>query len=289
MHRRGPSLVGGHGRAEDVAVHDQLGRLQAQWVEQLAARPQGRRHEHGVALDDLPALQPDPDQPVVGDLQAGDDAADQPDTAGRQPGDLGRLGVGLAVEEDHEVLAPLPDQRGLVHRHRPAGEHGEALPGDLVPVAVGAVQDVPSEPLGQAVDLGQHVGDPAGQDDSACADGPGVVADLEPGTVGVLPRRDAGHPAVDDRGAVAGRLGPTLRQELGRRDALVAQQVVDPLGRRVAGLAGVDDDDVTAGAGQADGGAQPRRPTTHDHDVDLLSVLTHVHPPAFPVRLRATR
>ena len=63
---------------------------------------------------------------------------------------------GRVQEQDH-VRAPLPEQQGLVHRHRPAGQDTDRLVTHLPPVAVRAVQDLAPPPLGQPRHAGQLV------------------------------------------------------------------------------------------------------------------------------------
>ena len=93
---------------------------------------------------------------VVFDEQPGDRTVDDADRAGDQ-----RLAVcrrpGPVVGEEHDVVGPLPDQVRMSDRLGGAADDAERLVADLVPMAVGAVEEVAAPALAHARDVGEHV------------------------------------------------------------------------------------------------------------------------------------
>ena len=69
---------------------------------------------------------------------------------------------------------------------------------------------------------------------------------------------------------VACHLGTSPLQELGRRDAVVSEERMDPLGGGVAWFAGVDDHHSTARTGKDGGGREPGGSASDDEDVRVL-------------------
>ena len=78
----------------------------------------------------------------VGSLEGNDGFPDDLDAAHRQLGVLISRGLGGVVQEQHDVVGPLPEDQCLVDRPRAGTEHRERLVGDLETVAVGADDDV---------------------------------------------------------------------------------------------------------------------------------------------------
>ena len=76
--------------------------------------------------------------------------------------------------------------------------------------------------------------------------------------------------------AVAGDLGAAGGEQLGGREAVGAEEALHVGGRGVARLAGVDDGDAAAGAGQHQGGGQAGGASADDHDVVLVHVIESV-------------
>jgi hypothetical protein len=68
---------------------------------------------------------------------------------GRDVGGGQVVGVG---EEDH-VVGPLSHQLGVVYRAGMGAQDPDRLVADLPPVAVGAVQEIPSPPLSNPGDI----------------------------------------------------------------------------------------------------------------------------------------
>ena len=139
----------------------------------------------------------------------------------------------------HEGVAPAE----LIRIGR--DEDPDPLVADLPPVAERAVHDPAPPLLGQARDLGQDVHGAGGHDQPACRDDrAGVQRDREPDrVVAVTGRGGRGHdPPGRDLDAVGGDLVATDADQLGGRDALVAEVVVCAGRRGVPRFAGVDDE-----------------------------------------------
>jgi hypothetical protein len=97
-----------------------------------------------------------------------DDGGDLPlhdlDAPRGQAGPLLVGEVARGVPEHGHPVAELPEQLRLVHGQRAGGEHADALVAHLPAVAVRAVQDVAAPALRQALDGGQLVDEPGGDE-----------------------------------------------------------------------------------------------------------------------------
>ena len=123
---------------------------------------------------------------------------------------------------------------------RRAEHHDPAVP-HLPAVAERTVQHVPAEPGLDPRHDGQLVPQPGGHEESTSTEAPPVLQDDLEEVVGLPPGR-GGH-AFHDPAPVALQLPAAQREELRRRPPLVAEEAVDPCGRSVPWLAGVDDED----------------------------------------------
>src|SRR6185437_13952152 len=85
-----------------------------------------------------------------------DGAFDDADGAGEQLGPFGG-GEEVGRGEVEEVVGPLANDLGVTDRARTATEDTELPVGDLVAVALGAVQDVAGPPVAEPGDVGQLV------------------------------------------------------------------------------------------------------------------------------------
>ncbi len=74
------------------------------------------------------------------------------------------------VDEEDDVVGPLPEQERVLDGVGRAAEHAEPLVADLVAVAVGAVQQVAAPALADAGDVGELVAEPGGDQDAAGGD-----------------------------------------------------------------------------------------------------------------------
>ena len=129
------------------------------------------------------------------------------------------------------------------------------LVADLVAVAVRAVQQVAAPPFGDAGDVGDLVAQAGGDQDSTGArtrPSASVTSNRGPSAGGVS-RGEVGDGAGDELAAVAGDLGSSLREQGGGRGAVPAEEAVHVRCWCVARLAGVDDGDPAAGAGEDQG------------------------------------
>ena len=135
---------------------------------------------------------------------------------------------------------------------RGAAEYAEALVADLVPVAVGAVEEVAAPALADAREVGELVAEPGGDQDppgGQCL--PVGQGELE---AAVVTGPDVGDGAADQLAAVAGHLVAAGREQLRGWHAVAGQEPLHVRGGCVARLAGVDHHDRAAGAGQDQGG-----------------------------------
>jgi hypothetical protein len=121
----------------------------AQAGEQVGVRDETRTHEHRRAGDDCAVAQLHALQLVVADHQPRDRAFDDADATGGQVLAL-RWREGVRVWEQGDVGRPLPYQQRVLDSLRPTPKHSERLVPDLVAMAVGAVQQVPSPSLPDA-------------------------------------------------------------------------------------------------------------------------------------------
>ena len=144
------------------------------------------------------------------------------------------------------------------------------LVADLPSVAVGAVKDATIPLFAHARDLGQFV-DEAGRHEQPSADDLFAVVhgDCEP----VDFAADFGDLAVDDLAAVALHFVSASGQQLCGADAFESEEPMDPLGRSIARVAGIDDCHPPACAGQGQASAESGRTGSDDHDVSNRALL----------------
>ena len=223
-------------------------------------------------LDDLAGDESDPGEPVAAHLQPRDLAVHHADPEGGQLLGLVRRELRPGVPEERDVVAELPEQQRLVHGVRPGREDADRLVADLPPVAVGQCRT--SRPTARRPrQVGQLVDEAGGDEQAARADLVSVVERHAEGAVVLAPggRDDPGH----HLSPVAGQLRPADGQRVTGRCALPAEVVVHAVGRGVARLARVDDEDRPARARQGHRPAQPGGAPADDHDVVLLVSGSH--------------
>ncbi len=172
------------------------------------------------------------------------------------------------MQEEGEAGAPLPPQLGLVQGRRSGGQHADRRVAHLPAVAVRAVQDVAAPPFRKAGNPGQFVAQAGGHQQPGRQDLRAAVECDPEGPVGQA--FQPGDGAGDDVAAVAGHFGTAAGQQVGGRDAFVAEVGVDTGGGGVAGVARVDDEHGTPGAAQGERAAQPGGSAADDHDVVAL-------------------
>ena len=127
--------------------------------------------------------------------------------------------IGHRVDEERDVVTQLPEQQRLVDTEGARAEDADALPADLPPVAVGAVQHESPQPQSPAT--GQiHL-------ESA------VTTTRANGTV------------VEDLRSVVLRLSSPGPEHLVRRKPLSCEDVVRAAGRSIPWFAGIHDDHRT--------------------------------------------
>ena len=219
---------------------------------------------------------------VVGDLHRGHLLLHDADAPRLEPGAL-LVGQRLALAEDGDVLAELAEQLGLVGGHERAGEHADHLVADLPAVAVRAVQDVGAPPLRAgprrrgARRPGRWSRPAAGR---ATAEPSSRVAVKSPRRRG---RRRRPPPARSRRTTPARRGRGAAAP---RRDALVAEVVVDAAGRRVARVPLVDDEDPRRARARVTPALRPAAPppTTRTSKSPLGVLMSwHEHASRSPV------
>ena len=71
------------------------------------------------------------------------------------------------VDEEDDVVGPLPHEQRVLDRAGLRAQDAEGLVADLPAVAVRAVQQVPAPPLADAGDIGQLVAHPGGDEEAA--------------------------------------------------------------------------------------------------------------------------
>ena len=158
-------------------------------------------HEQRVAGDDASVAHLHAAQPVaVVDDELVDGAFDDADGPGEQLGPFGG-GEDVGRGEVDEVVGPLANDLGVADRARAATEDAELPVGDLVAVAVGAVQDVAGPPVAEAGDVGQLVAQAGCDEQPPCRD-PAPVGEEDPEPVRAVGHQ-VGDDAVDDVAAVA--------------------------------------------------------------------------------------
>jgi hypothetical protein len=90
------------------------------------------------------------------------------------------------------------------------------------------------------------------------------------------PGLDPEHLVLEQLDAVAGRLGPSCRQEVGRRDPVAGQESVHVGGGRVARHSSIDDGDAAPRSSQYESRAQAGCSAADHHNVVGLR-LHHGH------------
>ena len=115
--------------------------------------------EHGRSGDNLPIEELDAGEPIVLDDEPPDLTVHDPNTARLE---LRLLGVGdlVGVDEEGDVVGPLPHELGVLDRGRVCAEHADRLVADFPAVAVRAMQQVSPPALANAGDVGQIVTEP---------------------------------------------------------------------------------------------------------------------------------
>ena len=191
----------------------------------------------------------------------------EPDSARAQSGRRPVVELPGAGGEEHQVVAPLPHELRLVHRHGCRTQHRESLPPHLPPVAVRAVQHAHTPLLTQARQIGQLVRLAGGHHDRprGCLpitrepDGEGA------GGGGVVVVKYSCRRPLANLDTVPTHFLAAAAQQLGRVEAVVAQRPVHVGGEAVAGLTGVHHQDAAARPAQHERGRQSRCATA-DHD-----------------------
>jgi hypothetical protein len=257
-----------------VLADQDLDRLEAERFEQFGAGLHPRRDHDGVQGQVTAAGQHDPGEAASVGFDLFDLAFRDGDPEGLQQGPLLGVRRRTGVPQQRHVRAELLEQQGLVDGGRPGGQDSYPLVPDLPAVTVRAVQHVDPPPGGQPGHVGQHVAQAGGgqQPPGGHRARAGLGADLDAEPLAVPAQ--SGDPAGLDLAAVPPHLGAPGREELGRRRAVPAEEVVHVSGWGVARVARVDDQDRAAGPGQRDRAAQPGRPAADHHDVVVL-VLVH--------------
>ena len=170
-----------------------------------------------------------------------------------------------AAAEEDDVVAQLPEQQRLVHRHRAARQHADRLVAHLPAVAVRAVQHVAAPPLPQPGHVRQLVDQPGGHQQPARPHRPAVGQRHREPVVG---RRDA----VDLAGRRSGRRSraPPRGPSRAARPAAMPSRPSRPCTpgrRRVARRARVDHQHRPPGPGQHQRPAQPGGAAADHHHV----------------------
>jgi len=211
---------------------------QSEVGEEAGAGHHPRRNHHCVAGNHRAVAHAEVGEVVIDDLQGCHLAVDHADATGSEL--LGLLRIRRhRVAEVGDVLAPLAEQQRLVGGHRSAGEHADGLVADFPPGAVVAVQHVATPALPHPGHVRQLVDQPGGHQQPSCPQRPAVGQRYrEPVPVAGCHGDHPGHQLA----AVVTYLRATALHQLGRRDAVVTQQAVHPLGRGVARGASIDHD-----------------------------------------------
>jgi hypothetical protein len=174
------------------------------------------------------------------------------------------------VQDDGEPVAQVPPDGGGVEPERLRDDHHQPLVTHLVAVAEGAVDDSPAPLLGQALDLGELVGDAGGGDDPTGHQRV-AAAQVEPERA-VLEAAGTEHPAGQHLAAVGADLLAADGHQLGRRGALAPEVAVHVLGGRVARGHVVDDDHAASLPRELQSRCQARGRAADDCD---LAVALH--------------
>ena len=242
-------------RLDHLAETHRVGhRVQAERGEQFAPGAEAQPHGERVERNDGAVGQGDTAEGVVGGLDGRDRRGDDVDTARAESRAvvLGRL---RAVGQVDHAIRPLPPQRGVMQAHRRRAEDADAPVPDLPAVAIRALDDVPTPPLGQAGHVGQVVGESGGDDQPtggerrAVVGGGGEVAGVA---------AEIGDGRVDDADVVPVQIRPPVLQVVERGGVVAAEHAVHVRGGCVARGAVVEDDDTATGTAQHECCAQAR-------------------------------
>ena len=179
---------------------------------------------------------------------------------------IGQLWSG--VLEEHDIVAPLPEELGLVEGEAARSEDAERLVAYLPAVAVGAVQDALAPLLGDAGHRRELVDDAGREEDPAGADLPVRERDEE-GAI-VLPGHRV-HGSGGDLHPVLLDLLTADGEQFGGRCALTSEVVVHVSGGGVARMAVIDHQDRAARPAEGQGSAQAGCAATDDHHVVSLA------------------
>ena len=141
-------------------------------------------------------------------------------------------------------------------------------------MAVRAVQEIPSPPLADSRDLGQLVAD-AGRDQN-----PPRPQYRAAGEAHGEPGFDPDHLILDELHAVAGHLGSSRSQEIGRRHPVARQKPLHVSRWSVPWRSGVDHRDPATCPAEHERCAQAGRAAANHHHV----IVGHRHTPSVPER-----
>lgn len=219
--------------------------------------------EHRCSLDHLTVGQLDTLQAVVLDYQPCYLAIDDPDSARPQLVPLGG-GQFIGVDEEDDVVGPLPHQKGVLNRAGLGAEHSQRLVTYFPPVAVRAVQEIPAPPLADPGDVRQFVADTCREQDSARREGPAAGH----------PHEEAWHDAkyliADQLRAVARHLASPQGQEVSGRDPVAGQEPLHVCRGSVARSSRIDHHNPAPCPAQDERRAQAGRTAACDHHVIRL-------------------
>lgn len=151
-------------------------------------------------------------------------------------------------------MGPLPDDLGIANGAGGAANHAEPPVADLVAVAVGAVQDVACPPGREARNVGELVPQP-GRDQEATGPDAVTSGEEDPEAVAAV-GDDVGDGAVEKVAAVPGDFVASCRDQLGGWHAVAREEAVHVGRRGVPWGAVINDDDVSPGPGQDQGGRE---------------------------------
>ncbi len=225
-----------------------------------------RPDEDRGPLDHFVAVDLDAGQPVGLDHQLRHLAAHDPHTSRVQLTAL-LAGQAVRVGEEEDVVRPLAYEQGVLHRAGQGAQHPEGLVAHLPPVAVRAVEEIPTPALVHPGDVRELIGHACGEEHPSCP---------QPTAAGEV-HEEAGFDALDPIAhqlhAVAGRLGPPGDEQVRRGHPFPGQEALHVGGRGVSGRSGVDHRHPAACPAQHQGGAQAgRSPADHHHVVRLHGV-----------------
>ena len=228
---------------------------QPQRLEELGAGTEAGADHDRVGGEDRAPLQLDPGQATVG---TGDEARDPGlhDVHAGTPQAVELVGVDAGGVVDHhgQPVGELAEERRGVQAHGVGDDLDHPGVAHLVAVAERAVHHVAAPVLPHALDVGQLVDESAGDHHPPGHHrGPAGQGGPERAPLGAF---DGDHPSGEHLRPVAAHLLPTSRHQLGGGHALVPEVAVHVGGRGVPRVAGVDDDDGSALAGDLQGGGE---------------------------------